>query len=172
LCEAAVQACRNDPGLKIQLAEMLHAQGRVEEALRLATAAIDLRPDWWLPYLRRGTFLMDMKNWAAAIVDLERCHAMNPRYHWALVPLSVALLRNGQAEEATRGFQRALELNAASTQAVIHHQWAEALAAIGQLDAALEHHAVSCASEHCKPYMASARARLLARVGQGSRRSG
>jgi tetratricopeptide (TPR) repeat protein len=169
LCQAAVQACPDDPGLKVQLAEMLQQRGQTQEALGFVEAAIALRPDWGLPHVRRGSYLTALGRWEDAIDSLRRGRSLNPNDNWALVPLGIALLHNGNADEALETICTALERNPPAAHAAIHHRLAQALSATGNVDLSLEHHLRAVSSENSQPNMVVGYARLLMRTGQRRR---
>ncbi len=164
----AVDSCSRDPGLLIAYAEALHKTGKAAAALEWTERTIALNADWWLPWFRRGTWKMASREWEQAISDLRHCIALNQHYPWAWVPLGLALLRGGQETEGNATLQSALERNPATMRAAVHHQWGEALIALGRMEEALEHQRTSLASEHCRPHMAADHARLLIRLGRGA----
>jgi predicted Zn-dependent protease len=169
LCQDAVQACPDDPGLKLQLGEMLQQRGQTQDALELVEAAIALRPDWWLPHVRRGTYLSALGRWRDAIAALRHARSLNPDDHWGLVRLGIALIRDGQAGEGDASIRMALERSPPAARAAIHHQLAQTLSAIGKLSLSLEHHLLAVSSENRQPHMVLGYARLLMRMGQRTR---
>ncbi|MCG3169454.1 MAG: hypothetical protein CALGDGBN_00972 [Pseudomonadales bacterium] len=169
LCREAVAACAGDAALRVELCEQLQRERLNEEALAAVDEAIRLRPDWWLPQLRRGACLSALERWHEAVASLQRARDMNARYHWTLLPLAIAQLRAGMREVAGETFAAALRDNPQERKCVMHHQWANALAETGDIERALAHHEQACAGIACKPYMVAGWAGMLLRHGQAGR---
>lgn len=166
LCQEALRDCPTDAGLWMQLADIYHKDGQLTEALQAIDSAIRLIPGWGGGYLRKGIILNDMKRWEDAAGAFSAGLAASPTSAWHFVPYGVALMRAGKPTEASVNFRIALERNSAEARAAIHHQWAQALAAVGESDEALEQHALSLANGADKPYMFIGYARALRGKGR------
>ncbi|MCJ7871516.1 hypothetical protein [Phaeobacter sp. J2-8] len=80
-------------------------------ALRDFEILIDHCPDYAEGYNQRGFIRFIQRDYAAALVDLDRVIALSPRHVGALSGRALTLMALGQNDAARRDLLRALELN-------------------------------------------------------------
>src|SRR5213593_4052409 len=104
-------AIRDNPsaGNYEELADLYMEDGNFARARGCYDRAISSRTDSPDPFYRRALCAMEMGDFAAAVVDLERVVAKDPRYdyHRASGLLAHAYATTGQTEKATRQFEQA-----------------------------------------------------------------
>jgi tetratricopeptide (TPR) repeat protein len=84
--------------------------GRPEEAVKLATRALELDPDFGQAANVRGAARYDLGDLAGAIEDFRRAVATTPRHSTAWGNLGYALSRSGEHEEGLAAIDRSLAL--------------------------------------------------------------
>ena len=99
--------------------------------------AISSRTDSPDPFYRRALAALGMNDLAAAVPDLERVYAMDPKYdfHRAAGLLAHSLAQTGQTERAARLFAQVTEI---STLSETHYNYAAFLASQGRHEQARE----------------------------------
>jgi hypothetical protein len=99
-----------------ELADLYLEDRKYARARELYDRVITPRTDSPDPYYRRGIAAIELKDFAAAAIDLERVVAINPKYdfHRAIALLAHAYAQLGQAERADALFQQATALSTAS----------------------------------------------------------
>jgi hypothetical protein len=114
-----------------ELADLYLEDKKFARARELYDRVITPRTDSPDPFYRRGIAAIELKDYAAAAVDLERVVAINPKYdfHRAIALLAHACAQLGQAERADALFQQA---TAISTQSETYHNYAVFLLAQGR----------------------------------------
>lgn len=114
-----------------ELADLYLEDKKFARARELYDRVITPRTDSPDPYYRRGIAAIELKDYAAAAVDLERVVAINPKYdfHRAIALLAHASAQLGQADKADAFFQQA---TAISTQSETYHNYATFLLAQGR----------------------------------------
>lgn len=111
-----------------ELADLYLEDGKLAKARTLYDKVISPRTDAIDPYYRRGLAAIGMKDFPAAVADLERVVAKDPKYdfHRAIGLLAHAHAQTGSAERADALFQQA---TAISTSSEIYYNYASFLAA-------------------------------------------
>jgi hypothetical protein len=106
-----------------ELADLYLEDGNFARARECYDRAISSRTDSADPFYRRALCAMELGDFAAAVADLERVLAKDPRYdyHRASGLLAHAYATTGQTEKATRQFEQA---TAASTASEIQYNYA------------------------------------------------
>ena len=114
-----------------ELADLYLEDRKFARARELYDRVITPRTDSLDPFYRRGIAAIELKDYAAAAVDLERVVATNPKYdfHRAIALLAHAYAQLGQAEKADALFQQATAL---STSSETYHNYATFLLAQGR----------------------------------------
>lgn len=163
-CREAVAALPDDPGLGLELALALRAAGQPEAALEALDRVLDRRPGWRDALLARGSVLQALGRPAEAVESFDAARVTDAASPWHLVPYAVALRLCGRADAAAQAFRLALERNPPQAHPVARQQWAQALAASGDLAAARREFeaALAGAGTH-EPMVRAAYARLLRR---------
>jgi len=118
-----------------ELADLYLEEGDFSRARDLYDKVISPRMDSLDPYYRRGIAAMELGDAAAAVVDLERVVAKDPKYdfHRAVGLLAQAYARNNQPAEADAAFKRATD---ASTLSETYCNYASFLAGAGRSEEA------------------------------------
>ncbi len=83
----------------------------VNLALRLLTAAIDIKPDYAEAWNRRATLHFIRKEYGAAMGDLRAVLAREPRHFGAWAGLGMILHEVGEDKRALEAFRRAVDLH-------------------------------------------------------------
>jgi tetratricopeptide (TPR) repeat protein len=167
VCREAVAGLPDDPGMRLELAGALRQSGQPALALGAVDEALALRPGWGQAQLMRGVALNALGRSGEAVEAFRAGSVKGSENPWLMTPYAVALLRAGQQEEAAEAFHKALVRNPQSTHALIHQQWAQALAATGRLDAAsAQFELAMAAAGPRRAEFAQAFARLLQRHGR------
>jgi hypothetical protein len=122
-------------GNREELADLYLEDGKFARARELYDSIISPRTDAIDPFYRRGIAAIGMGDVAAAVPDLERVVAKDPKYdlHRALGLLAYANARTGNSERAEALFQQA---TAISTLSETYYNYASFLAAQGRQDEA------------------------------------
>ncbi|MEJ5341006.1 MAG: tetratricopeptide repeat protein [Thermogutta sp.] len=94
----------------VQLAEVLIQDGRLEEARQVLTECLRRHPRSLPARALLGQILVPLKDYSAACEHLMYVITANPEYTNAYYPLSTALSRLGQTEEARKYLARFQEL--------------------------------------------------------------
>src|SRR5262245_21820521 len=124
-------------GNREELADLCLEEGKFARARELYDTVIAAQPDSLDPFYRRGLAALEMGDAAAALTDLERVVARDPKYDFyrALGLLAHAQALAGRAESADKLFRDA---TAQSTQSEIYYNYASFLAAQGRTAEARE----------------------------------
>jgi len=134
--EAAVARGLGTAPMYAALAEVYDAAGRPENAIPAMRLAIERDPQSESYRFRYGMLLTETQAPAAAIIRLQEALREFPRSSRLLLALGVAQLAQGANDEATRSFERAIELDARFAPALAYlgttyaerGQYAEAIA--------------------------------------------
>jgi hypothetical protein len=120
-----------------ELGELYLDEGKFARARQCFDKAISSRTDSPDPFYRRALAALGMNDTAAAVPDLERVFAIDPKYdfHRAAGLLAHGLAQTGQSERAARLFAQVTE---ASTLSETHYNYAAFLARQGHHDQARE----------------------------------
>lgn len=94
-----------------QLATALYAEGQLESALKLFKGLLILRPDRADSWSAVGAVLTRMEQYEEAIPYLSAALELDKEHTAALVNRAECYLALGQAEEAARDLDRAIELD-------------------------------------------------------------
>src|SRR5665213_1345545 len=120
----------------LHMLAILHAQsGNFEVATRFFREASEVKPDHAPCHYNHGNVLIELKQFAQAIVCYDRALAITPGYIEAHFNRGNALLRFGRFVDALAGFDSALRLN--PNIAEIHSSRGNALRELKRLDDAL-----------------------------------
>jgi hypothetical protein len=124
-------------GNREELADLYLEEGKFARARELYDSIISPRTDALDPFYRRGLAAIGLKDFPAAVEDLERVIAKDPKYdfHRAIGLLADALARSGQPERADALFRQATGI---STLSETYYNYATFLAAEGRLDESRE----------------------------------
>jgi hypothetical protein len=103
-------------GNREELADLYLDEGKYRQARQLYDQVIQAQPDELDPYYRRGLAALSMADAAAALGDLEKVVARDPKYdfHRAMGLLAQAHRLAGQPERADQLFQAAIALSTLS----------------------------------------------------------
>lgn len=115
------------PGNYEELADLYFEDKKYAQARECYDHAITARSDTIDPFYRRGMCAYEMKDYAAAIPDLEFVtgRQFNYDFHRAAGALAVCYANTGQTERAQTLFQRVLQVSAATE---VQYNYAEFLA--------------------------------------------
>ncbi|HEY2818900.1 MAG TPA: tetratricopeptide repeat protein [Casimicrobiaceae bacterium] len=119
------------------LAGVLIARGKVDEAIGHIERALALRPDYAEARNNLGLALANRGRVDAALEQYRQALELQPAYAEAHNNLGVLLARRGQVEDAIAQYTRALQIDPALAGA--HYNLAEALTTRGRTDEALAH---------------------------------
>jgi hypothetical protein len=99
-----------------ELADLYLEEGKFSRARQCYDKAISARTDSPDPFYRRGITEIEMGDFAAAIPDLERVVAKDPKYDFqrAAALLAHAYANTGQADKAEALFQEVTKVSTAS----------------------------------------------------------
>jgi len=124
-------------GNREELADLCLEDGKFARARELYDTVIAAQPDSLDPFYRRGLAALEMGDVAAALPDLERVVAREPKYDFyrAIGLLAHAQGLAGHANAADKLFQDA---TAQSTQSEIYYNYASFLATQGRTSEARE----------------------------------
>ena len=86
-------------------------QGNLDLALGSFTTVTRVEPGFAEAWNKRAAVLYRMGEFDAAVKNVERTLALEPRHFLALAGLGVIYLRIGKLEEALRAFEVALQIN-------------------------------------------------------------
>jgi len=114
-----------------ELADLSLDEGKYARARECYDRAISSRTDSPDPFYRRGLAAIEMGDFAAAVPDLERVAAKDPKYDFyrAAGLLAHAYAQTGQAEKANTLFQKTTQI---STLSETYLNYANFLAAQGR----------------------------------------
>jgi hypothetical protein len=99
-----------------ELADLYLEEGKYTRARECYDKAISSRTDSPDPFYRRGIAAMELGDFAAAVPDLERATAKDPKYDFyrAAGLLAHAYARTGQTEKAAALFQKTTQISTLS----------------------------------------------------------
>jgi hypothetical protein len=99
-----------------ELADLYMEEGNYVRARQCYDKSISSRTDSPDPFYRRGACAIEMGDFAAAVLDLERVLAKDPKYdfHRAAALLAHAYANTGQAEKAEALFQQVTKISTLS----------------------------------------------------------
>lgn len=99
-----------------ELADLYLEEGKYTRARECYDKAISSRTDSPDPFYRRGLAEMELGDFAAAVPDLERATAKDPKYDFyrAAGLLAHAYARNGETEKAASLFQKTTQISTLS----------------------------------------------------------
>ena len=120
-----------------ELADLYLEEGRYRRARDCYDKSISVRTDSPDPFYRRGIAELELKDFAAAVPDLERVVSKDPAYdfHRAAGLLAHAYAKTGQPEKAEALFRQALQI---STLSETYLNYADFLASQGRTAEARE----------------------------------
>ena len=120
-----------------ELADLYLEEGRYHRARDCYDKSISVRTDSPDPFYRRGIAELELKDFAAAVPDLERVVSKDPAYdfHRAAGLLAHAYAKTGQPEKAEALFRQALQI---STLSETYLNYADFLASQGRTAEARE----------------------------------
>ena len=105
-------SCQNDLAIAhYDIADVLAAQRRREEALKSLREAVRLQPGFWEARYLLGVELALRGDIAGARGQFSEVVRLNPRYALAHLNLGVALANEGRIEDALAEFQETLRLD-------------------------------------------------------------
>ena len=96
---------------KIEEATRLREQGKYEDAIKLCNEAIELNPNNYLAYLRRGNFYYRQKQYERAIQDYDKAIQINPNYAEAYFGRALAYASLENVEKTFADINKAIELS-------------------------------------------------------------
>jgi len=91
-------------------AELCYRLGRLEEARQGFEAVAELTPAWEMPRVRSGMVALEQGDASAAIEWYRAALAMNERNPVLWMRLASALIADGQTDEATLAYSKAVEV--------------------------------------------------------------
>ena len=99
-----------------ELADLYLEEGKYERARRCYDKAISARTDLPDVFYRRGIAEIELGDFTAAVPDLERVVAADPKYdfHRAAALLAHAYAHTGQIEKANAQFQEVIKISTSS----------------------------------------------------------
>jgi hypothetical protein len=114
-----------------ELADLYSEEGQFARARQCYDKSISVRTDSLDPFYRRGIAELELGDFAAAVIDLERVVADDPQYdfHRAIGLLAHAYANTGQPEKALSLFQQATKI---STLSETYYNYATFLASQGR----------------------------------------
>lgn len=124
--EAAVARGIQSGQIYAALADLYELSGHIENAIPVMRLAIETDPKSEFYRFRYGMLLTDTKAPAAAVIRLQEALALFPRSSRLWFALGIAHFSNHSGDEASKAFQRSLELDA---------KFAPALAYLGMMQA-------------------------------------
>jgi hypothetical protein len=103
-------------GNQEELADLYLEEGQFERARELYDRVISPRSDSLDPFYRRGMAELALNDAAAAVADLERVVAKDPKYdlHRAIGLLAHAYAKTGRADRADATFRQATDISTLS----------------------------------------------------------
>lgn len=107
----AQQMRPDDLDLISSKADILGESGDVDGALAEWTRYIDMSPDFFGGYYRRGFFKDLSQQTDAAIEDYDMSIMLNPNYAYAYLGKGDMLLRKGQTDGAMEAYRKVIELD-------------------------------------------------------------
>lgn len=105
--QRTLDACGESAGKLALLASMRHAEGRADEAQRLARAALQLAAEQRLALLVLGKIAFDDRRFADAVEFLSQAAEAAPKDHDIRYTLAIALRAGGQTDDAKRELEAA-----------------------------------------------------------------
>ena len=96
---------------KIEEATRLREQGKYEDAIKLCNEAIELNPNNYLAYLRRGNFYYRQKQYERAIQDFDKAIQLNPNYSIAYNNRGLSYSDLKKYEIAIQDYNKAIQIN-------------------------------------------------------------
>jgi tetratricopeptide (TPR) repeat protein len=124
--EAAVAAKPDAPAMHILVGDNLSRLGRHEEAIAAFAKAIDLKPDYWEAWGKRGQAYLKLGEKDKALADCFHLVEQNPRQAWAWNFRGVAYNKLDQYDKALADYTKGLKLQ--PDFAVLQHNLAWLLA--------------------------------------------
>lgn len=101
----------NSPTVNFNLAETLHEQDKIDEAIPYFQKALELKPDYSFAYNNLGNILVKKEKLDEAIINYQKAIFINPKYAYAYNNLGFALVQKGRFEEALPNYLQAIKLN-------------------------------------------------------------
>jgi tetratricopeptide (TPR) repeat protein len=105
---------------KLQRADRLAQEGRIDEALRLLMAAVQEAPDSYKARLQLARGLVRTGNTARAEEQLRAARSLEPDSFEVLAELGMLLQKRGAFREAAECYQRVLQSQPAQAMALFH----------------------------------------------------
>lgn len=106
----AIKCTENNWLAHANLAEMLVAEGRYEEAVNHCRRSIEINPANPVPHVNAGNALVELDRAEEAVVHYEAALEIDPDRTVALYNLGNAQIRLARHEEAANSFRRVLEI--------------------------------------------------------------
>jgi len=97
--------------------------GQLDEAIRLFSAIIKMRPDFAEAWNKRATVFYMQHKLAESVVDIEHTLALEPRHFGAISGMGLIFMAREDAQGALQAFERVLEINPQSVSARINVEW-------------------------------------------------
>ena len=101
---------RDRPGRANVSGYILQSEGRLDEAIAQYDIAIKAKPEWYHPYVGRGSAYALKGDYGRAIADLERSVVLNPEHPEAYYERGLVLRQTGETERALDDLARATRL--------------------------------------------------------------
>ncbi|MBD2178909.1 tetratricopeptide repeat protein [Pseudanabaena sp. FACHB-1998] len=118
------------------LAVVLNAQNKPEEAIAAYRQAIDIEPKMFPSYLEIGDILLSQTKVDEAIATYRQATVVNPKYFSAYNKIGIALAKQNKLDEAIKAYNQAISISPKSH--IAHRNLGLALAKQNKLDEAID----------------------------------
>ena len=95
----------------IEKGNQLSQTGKLGEAIVAYRQAVELNPNFYLPYQKIGEILAKQGKYDEAITAFHQATKLSPNYVWPYHHLGSVLFQKGELEEATTAYRKAIELD-------------------------------------------------------------
>lgn len=139
---AAIKLAPGDERFHLNLANVLRAQGRTDDAIASTERAVEVRTDYVEAWLNRGLLLASVRRFDEAVVCLETAQKIKPDSAEIWLNHGAVLKELGRLEDALASYEKAISLyssyaEAHSNRGVIFSQLKKYDAALVSFEAAL-----------------------------------